>query len=323
MNPRTCFGWFTGDEIKEFQKWDAEIFIERWSAFIPMTDNDAGADVEEGIRYPYRPFIQQFYSGKLEQDLLKESESPDYDAEARSIYKLMINSLYGKTVQAIEKHGIRTTGQLWNPFYASIITAGCRARMGELIRFNGTESILAVNTDGLVFKAREGLKTTANPKPVFFDGVRVNLGDWTDDGCGSLILMMSGVYSILKEVVAGSVLQAKTTFRGAYSMFIDHRNDEGNLTSNLYGEDWHSFCTRYSDSRSVSRNAEINPTMRPYSLGEAKVRSNYQLVNIFRIVDLTISACGDSNKRRWVSKPETFGDLLSQWWPSQAWDVML
>ena len=91
----------------------------------------------------------------------------------------------------------------------------------------------------------------------------------------------------------------------------------------MYGEDWLSFCTRYFDDESVSRNAEINPTMRPYSLGEAKVRSNYQLANIFRIVDLTISACGDSNKRKWESKPETFGDLVSTWWPSETWEEMI
>ena len=195
--------------------------------------------------------------------------------------------------------------------------------MGEMIRLNGQDSLLAVNTDGLIFKATEGLKMTPNPKPVFFDGERVNLGDWDDDGSGALLLMMSGVYSILKEVVADIVLDAKTTFRGAYSMFIDHRDDEGELKSDLYGEDWLSFCTRYFDDESVSRNAEINPTMRPYSLGEAKVRSNYQLANIFRIVDLTISACGDSNKRKWESKPETFGDLVSTWWPSETWEEMI
>jgi hypothetical protein len=31
MNPRTVYGFFTGDEIVEFEKWGAEIDIERWS----------------------------------------------------------------------------------------------------------------------------------------------------------------------------------------------------------------------------------------------------------------------------------------------------
>ena len=149
--------------------------------------------------------------------------------------------------------------------------------------------------------------------PVMFDGQRVNLGDWESEGSGNLLLMMSGVYSVLKDGIA------KTTFRGSYSMFIDHRNDKGDLLSDFYGEDWYTFCQRYAEDSSVSRNAEINPTMRPYSLGEAKVRSNYQLANIFRIVDLTITACGDSSKRQWLTKPQSFGDLASGWWSSETW----
>ena len=321
MNPRTVYGWFTGDEIVEFEKWGADIGIERWSAFIPEDDNEPAPDVQDGVRYPYRPFIQHFYGNKLQQDMLKGT--PQYDEEVRAINKLMINSIYGKTVQAIEKENVRITGKLWNPFYAAVITAGCRSRMAEMIRLNGQESILAVNTDGLIFKATEGLQMPENPMPVLFDGERVNLGDWDNDGSGALLLMMSGVYSIIKEELKGAVLKAKTTFRGAYSMFIDHRDDEGNLRSDLYGEDWLTFCTRYEDQSEVVRNETINPTMRPFSLGEAKVRSNYQLANVFRIVDLKITACGDSAKRRWETKPQTFGDLMETWWPSETWERLL
>ena len=254
---------------------------------------------------------------------MNDQGSEEYDPEARAIYKLMINSIYGKTVQAIEKEGIRTTGKLWNPFYASIITGGCRVRIAEIIRSNGQDNILAVNTDGVIFKASKALKMTKNPKPVKFRDQIVNLGDWTDDGSGDLLLMMSGVYSIIKESLHDLVMKAKTTFRGSYSMFIDHRNDRGELTSELYGEDWLTFCTKYEGESLVVRNAEINPTMRPFSLGEAKVRSNYQLANVFRIVDLSISACGDSNKRSWNTKPETFGDLKLRWWPSETWEELI
>lgn len=316
VNPRSVYGWYTGDEIKEFIEWGAEIDIERWIAFIPINDAEEAPDVENGVRYPFRPFIQRFYGGKLEQDMLKGT--PEYDPEARAIYKLMINSLYGKTVQAIKKKSadgdeIRHTGQLWNPFYASVITAGCRTRIAEVIRTNGQDKILAVNTDGVIFKRTDKLVIPETPKPVYFDGELVNLGDWDNDGDGTLLLMMSGVYSVIKEGIA------KTTYRGSYSMFIDHRNDEGELLSELYGEDWLTFCNNYQNSTYVERNAEINPTMRPYSLGEARVRNDYQLANIFRIVDLKISACGDSTKRRWINKPETFGDLATSWWPSETW----
>jgi hypothetical protein len=323
MNPRIVYGFFTGDEIKEFQKWDAEIAIERWCAYVPYADLEDGIDVQDGIRYPFRPFIETFYGGKLHQDELKAKGSPLYDPEKRSIYKLMINSLYGKTVQAIEKEGIRTTGQLWNPFYASIITAGCRSRIAEIIRINGNENVLAVNTDGIIFKDVPGLTKPRNPKPVHFKDRLVNLGDWDDDGNGSLLLMMSGVYSIIKEIAHDAVIKAKTTYRGAYSMFIDRRNDKNELITDNYGEDWLSFCSRYALESIVSRTAELNPTMRPYTLAEAKIRNDYTLTNQFRIVDLSITACGDSNKRFWDQKPETFGDLLNGWFPSNPHEVLI
>ena len=195
--------------------------------------------------------------------------------------------------------------------------------MGEIIRLNGHDNVLAVNTDGVIFKDSPDLVIPPNPMPVHFDDELVNLGDWDDDGKGALLLMMSGVYSILKEVVNDVVINAKTTYRGSYSMFIDHRDDDGNLTSDLYGEDWFSFCGRYAADERVERNAELNPTMRPYTLGEAKVRNNFQLTNLFRIVDLSISACGDSNKRAWNEKPRTFGDLLAGWFPSNPHEVMI
>ena len=321
MNPRIQYGWFTGDEIMEFSNWNAEISIERWSAFIPIEESKTGADWEDGVRYPFRPFIEQFYGGKLEQDRLKGT--PEYDPEKRAIFKLMINSLYGKTVQAIESDDLRRTGPLWNPFYGAVITGGCRSRMAEMIRVNGDENLLAVNTDGLIFKGEIDVVVPDNPKPVYFGEELVNLGDWDDEGDGALLLMMSGVYSVLKEIVNDLVVKSKTTFRGSYAMFIDHRNDEGELISDFYAEDWFSFCQRYFDETEVVRNAEINPTMRPYSLGEAKMRSDYTLTNQFRIVELSISAHGDSNKRKWLETPETFGDLTERWWPSLAWEVAI
>lgn len=314
MNPRSSFGFFTGDEIKEFEKWGAEIRIERWGAFIPDQDHEPAEDVEDGIRYPFRPFIKRFYSGKLHQDKLKESGSKEYDPERRFIFKLCQNSLYGKTIQATPREGMRVSGSMFNPMYAATITAGCRMRCAEIIRINGHDRIVSVATDGVIFDESPDLIVPENPKPVFFDGERINLGDWEDDGSGTLLLMMSGVYSMLKDGIA------KNTYRGSYSMFLDRRDEDGNLTSDIYGEDWVSFCKRHENEVRVSRSEEINPTMRPYSLGEAKVRSDYSLVNKFRVVKLSISACGDSNKRKWETKPETFGDLVSRWWPSETWE---
>ena len=106
-------------------------------------------------------------------------------------------------------------------------------------------------------------------------------------------------------------------------MFLDRRGEDGELITDLYGENWVQFCERYREEVKVSRSEEVNPTMRPYSLGEAKVRGDYSLVNVFRVVDLSIRLCGDSNKRRWLRKPQTFGDLLDQWWDSETWESLI
>ena len=328
MNPRIVYGFFTGDEIMEFRRWGADIDIERWSAFLPDRDNEPGEDVQDGVKYPFRPFIKVFYGGKLHQDNLKKAGSPDYDPQKRSIYKLMINSLFGKTYQAILKDGIRQTGQLWNPFYASTITAGCRMRIAEIIRMNDYQGVLSVATDGIIFKHDRELIVPENSMPVIWDDKRINLGDWEFDGEGSLLLMMSGVYSIIKQTVENyslveGIYDSKNTFRGAYSLFLDYKNQEGELNQDFYGEDWVSFCERFSEETKVSRTEHLNPTMRPYTLGEARVRSDYTLVNQFRIVNVSITPNGDSNKRKWINKPQTFGALASQWWPSGTWESLI
>ncbi len=68
MNPRIVYGWFTADEILEFRLWGAEIDTLRWSAFVPKNKNKPAPDVENGIRYPFRPFVERFYGGKLAQE---------------------------------------------------------------------------------------------------------------------------------------------------------------------------------------------------------------------------------------------------------------
>ena len=169
---------------------------------------------------------------------MKESGSDEYDPEARFVAKLCQSSLYGKTIQTNDRDGIRVSANLFNPMYAAIITAGCRMRCAEIIRVNGHQNVISVATDGVIFEESSDLIVPENSKPVFFDGERVNLGDWEADGNGTLLMMMSGVYSMIK----GSI--AKSTYRGSYSMFLDRKDDEGNLMSDHYGTNWIEFCAR-------------------------------------------------------------------------------
>ena len=321
MNPRICYGWFTGEEIKEFKLWGAKITIFRWNGFIPVSSHEDAEDVEDGIRYPFRPFLKRFYGMKLHQDILKSKKSKEYDVEQRNLAKLMCNSLYGKTIAAVDKEdGFKHTGQMWNPIYGAVITAGCRMRIAEIIRVNGYNSILSVATDGVIFDtSKKPTIVPKNPMPVYFDGNLNNLGDWEDDGSGTLLLMMSGVYSVIKK----GMKEAKNTQRGTYSMFTNRYNDKGECIDDTYGDNWLEFCLKYGDKEIVIRDEDNNPTKRPYSIGEAKMQKDYTLVNQFRIVNLSISACGDSNKRKWIERPKTFGDLANKWWGNYAWESLI
>ena len=96
--------------------------------------------------------------------------------------------------------------------------------------------------------------------------------------------------------------KTKTTFRGSASYFLkDYR--EGGIFR---------FCEENSDER--SKRAYVN---KPYSAKEALIRNNPELINVFEERRYTLSALGDSTKRLWGSViPQTFGDLLSQWYDS-------
>lgn len=71
--------------------------------------------------YPYRKLIKEFYE-------LKENAK---DINERMLYKLFINSIYGKTAQAIYDKDDKCykTGKLYNPVYSCRITANTRIKL--------------------------------------------------------------------------------------------------------------------------------------------------------------------------------------------------
>jgi hypothetical protein len=347
INAQSVEGFFTGDEILEFERWGATIQVGRWSYHIPADNHDnTERDVQDGIRYPLRPFIETFYGMKLRESAKKKA-CPDcredkpcsndactFDKDAYNVSKVMINSTYGKLMAGVDTwvadDRILKTGNMWNPMWAAVTTAGCRMRLAEMIRVNGYDNTVSVATDGIILKG-DDIVVPENPAPAVFrtfndDGEEtaretVNLGDWEDDGRGNLILLMSGVYSVIKphlEDEEGNI-PTKSTYRGNYSLFI------GRSPTDYFPMDWFSFCEEYGGETEVKRDADHQPHSRPYSLGEAAVRKDFSLTNDFRIVDQTVRAMGDSNKRSWYGcdKPATFGDLLASWWPSETHDEVL
>ena len=268
VNPRLVRGFFTAEEVKEALKWPLiDVAFGRWAYFSDISRNR-----------PFQPFIERFYEMKM--------ESPKDSAEY-AVSKVMLNSLYGKTIQAVKGKA----GKMWNPIYASTITGATRARLAQLIRLNGF-SALSIATDGIIFPQGELLNVPNRPLPAPY-----NLGQWEIEQEGDLTLLMSGVYSIESQDYT------KTTFRGSASYFLRNHLSEG-----LRG-----FCREHSDQERVS-----TMIRRPYSAGEARMKGDMSLMNVFAPRSYTIRPCGDTTKRLWTrdSSPQTFGDLLGSWWTS-------
>ena len=238
---------------------------------------------EHEEEYPIRPFVDRFFNMKY--------ESQDGSVE-RTVAKLCLNSGYGKFCQCINDN----IGQLWNPMYASSCTGATRARLAELIRLNDF-SALSVATDGIIFP-----KDKLNVIPDRPLDAPYNLGKWEIEVHGDLIVQKSGVYSIVNDDYC------KTTFRGNASYFLkDYRN--GGLFQ---------FCRDNADKQYVSM--EVT---RPLSAKQARMKSDFDLINIFLPNTETITAFVDSDKRRYTKRPVVFQDLLDRWWPSSPQERLI
>ena len=324
VNPRRIKGWFVADELDEFRKWGAEITVDRWFCHYP--------DYTSENVYPFRPFLEPAYKAKYEQGLLKDT--PAFDKALYDCSKVRLNSCFGKTVQSIsakepsinemlsnsfdaldfivmnqdEVASIsgkpERTGNIWNPYWGATITGATRARMAQFVRLNGAERVVGVATDGIIMQGDE-IILPPRPSPAIY-----NLGEWEPDGEGDCLIMMSGVYSIRRK---GE--KAKSTFRGAASLFI---GADGQPLS------WFDFCSENASEPFISRDHENHPHSRPYSIAEARIRGDYSLINVFRVVRASIKALGDSNKRQWAAdKPQTFSDLQDRWFTSEPHDTLL
>tara|TARA_R110002012_G_scaffold298759_2_gene497392 strand:- start:1045 stop:3036 length:1992 start_codon:yes stop_codon:yes gene_type:complete len=226
--------------------------------------------------YPLRPFIDRFYNMKMN----SEKDSVPY-----IVSKLCLNSGYGKLIQCINGN----IGQLWNPMLASVCTGSTRARLSEIIRLNNFKA-LSVATDGIIFP-KENLNIIPD-RPL---EAPFNLGRWEIEVYGDLIVQKSGVYSVINDEYC------KTTFRGNASYFLRDYKDGGLFR----------FCEDYSSEPFV----QIEVT-RPLSAKQARMKSDFDLINIFTPQDETMTAFVMSDKRRFLERPRIFQDLLDKWWPS-------
>lgn len=146
----------------------------------------------DDIHYLYHDIIHELYTLK--------SKYKNGDKNYYALIKILLNGFYGKTIQKIPIAESKefNTGNLFNPFHASYITAGCRLAVYEFIKRHGALNVIAVMTDGVAYE-----------KPVK-EKLGKALGDWDLDMQGQGVFIGSGLYTI-RDNLTGKV---KTATRG-------------------------------------------------------------------------------------------------------------
>lgn len=113
--------------------------------------------------------------------LKRQNPSVGKDSAKGKAYKLVYNSVYGKTAQS---EGAPVFG---NPVYASLITSGCRTMILQAIATHPQKSaaVVMVATDGVYFLDRH---------PGLDERISERIGEWSREEKRNLTLFKPGVY---------------------------------------------------------------------------------------------------------------------------------
>jgi len=121
--------------------------------------------------YPFKRVIEEFYEKRQE---LKRNNDP-----LELPIKIILNSIYGKTMQTIDNK----IGNLFNPVLGSTITGKCRAMLYDTIISNDMErNVIMMYTDSITTTKKLNLDSK-------------KLGGFSQDFDGSIYALQSGFYS--------------------------------------------------------------------------------------------------------------------------------
>lgn len=126
-------------------------------------------------RKPFEKEVNRLY-------VIKDKYKQEGNYLEYSLVKKLLNSLYGKTIQLIQKGEKFESGRLFNPIYAAIITANCRVRVSRMQQL--CPSIWAVFTDSII---------SDTPLPISLSD---DIGAWNLSSQGKGCMIGSGIYEI-------------------------------------------------------------------------------------------------------------------------------
>lgn len=157
------------------------------------------------IVYPFKEAIEALYGKKK----ITPKNSYEY-----ALYKKIMNSLYGCFYEKIKQpDGSLKAGLLFNPIYASIITANTRLQLWQEARKYGKRCV-SMATDGLLIR---GDHTRDDNK---------ELGEWGFDGVDDAIILRSGIYSMGEVMKQRCVIKADVYYtpHGDFKNLFDYIN---------------------------------------------------------------------------------------------------
>lgn len=167
--------------------------------------NDCQYEILDGFqfipyveKYPYRDCILNLF----EQKEIAEAEN---DQNKRLIYKLFINSIYGKTAEAIfnKNTGKFETGRLYNPVYANRITSLTRLKLLEA-SYSVASSVVGFSTDSILTE-----------KPISNRFIKNELGHFTHEYTAyDSVILMAGIRYIQVKDEKKNEIEIKQKLRG-------------------------------------------------------------------------------------------------------------
>jgi len=219
--------------------------------------------------YPFKTHIEHLYELK--------SQTPK-DNFRYDLTKIIMNSLYGAFYEKIKSGQGYYAGMLFNPIYASLITAGTRCQLWDILRKYPKDTI-GTATDGILLTRDPGIEKSKV------------LGSWSLDDQGETTVIRSGIYRI-----AG-----KTKNRGLSK--VSHLKTP-------YGQYPDLFA--YILSNPNLRTYPITVS-RPLNLGECLVHTKTKrpdMINVWTEYTYEIDINRDK-KRIWTGEFSTGADLFN------------
>jgi hypothetical protein len=259
------YQWLNSNEIKFIREnfLNCHIDILKGYEFIPYEE-----------LHPLKEEIERLYAWK-------EKET---DADIKYCIKIILNSLYGKTIQTISGR----TGKMFNPIYAALITSGTRLKLLKLA-LKSPSNIIAFSTDSIASTML--LKTPKNPK----------LGDFKFEFEGSGNYVMSDIYTLWNRTKLKNKFRGFKIYKDTIPTIIDNFPiiQDNNCLLGILQDIQNSTTYKFK-------------TNSPYHLGECLIHTkikNPSMINIFHENVKEIDINGDI-KRWWDRKFKDGNDAM-------------